>query len=135
MATRYYKVYVKYIYLTWSPHIHKFRVPAHKWKFIFFLALVQNNWMQPILVPCEAPFISNLEKKHYWSSGGCIQFLSAGAKKYKFSFLLCAGPLSSCSGVSLKKNVWFIDKQDIRCDWAVYKAQFKCRLRPPIQFL
>ena len=34
-----------------------------------FLAPAQTNRMQPILVPCEAPFRSNLRKKH-WSSGG-----------------------------------------------------------------
>ena len=96
--------------------------------------------MQPILVPCEAPFRINCKKTlvqlgpwpspdkfsgghgPYRTSGpvgamaligpvvvqwgpvvqwepwpspdNCLQFLCAGAKKYKFSFLLCAGPLN-----------------------------------------
>ena len=79
--------------------------------------------MQSILMSCEGPFRSNLQKKHLSSGGhtgpvrvvtltgpvvfyklllngdshdtkiGCIRLVWAGDKKYNFSFLLCAGPL------------------------------------------
>ena len=49
-------------------------------KVYILLVSAQTKRMQPISVSCEAPFRSNLQKKH------C-------SKKYKFSFLLYAGPL------------------------------------------
>ena len=70
--------------------------------------------MQPILVSCEAPFKSNLQKNigpvrvmtptgpfflllngaSHDTEIGCIGSVWAGAKKSIFSFLLCADPLS-----------------------------------------
>ena len=64
--------------------------------------------MQPILASYEAPFWCNLQKNTGLVEGaltgligasydtkiiGFIKFLWAEAKKYKFSFLLCAVPL------------------------------------------
>ena len=50
--------------------------------------------MQPILVSNEAHRLGAICKNKHWSSGGphwtskigCIQFLSAGAKKYVFFY-------------------------------------------------
>ena len=39
---------------------------SKKWKFIFFSS--QTKRIQPILVSCESPFRSNLQKKKHWSS-------------------------------------------------------------------
>ena len=68
--------------------------PAHsKNENLYYLALAQTKRMQPILVSCEAPFRSNLQKNH-WNSVlllpngasadtkiGCIRLVLAGAKK------------------------------------------------------
>ena len=50
-------------------------------KIYIFVIPPKTKLMPPILVSWEAPFRSNLPK--FWPE----------AKKYKFSFLLCAGPL------------------------------------------
>ena len=65
--------------------------------------------MQQILVSCEEPFRSHLQKNEpvqlllflklllngasHDTKIGCIRLVWAGAKTYKFSFLRCAGPL------------------------------------------
>ena len=41
------------------------KMPAHsKNEILYYLAPAQRNCMQPILVSCEAPFRSNLQKKN-----------------------------------------------------------------------
>ena len=57
-----------------------------KIKIVFFKAPAQRHCMQPILVSYEAPFRSNLPKKNL--------SLTGPTKKYKYSFLLCAVPLT-----------------------------------------
>ena len=59
--------------------------------------------MKPILVSCEPPFRSNWQKKH-WSSGGHDPHWTTD-KKYKFSFLLCAGSLSVHINFSFTHNI------------------------------
>ena len=47
--------------------------PVHsKSENLYLLAPAQTKLMQPILASCEAPFRSNLQKKH-WSSEGHVK--------------------------------------------------------------
>ena len=88
-------------------------------KFYIFLFPTQTKRREPILVSCEAPFRSKLQKNtgpvrltgplwspldHFFcklllngalidTKIGCISLVWVWAKKYKFSFLLCADPL------------------------------------------
>ena len=77
--------------------------PHSKNENLYALAPAQTKRMQPI-----APFWSNLQKNtgpifcklllngaSHDTMIGCIRLVWAGAKKYKFSFLLCAGPLTT----------------------------------------
>ena len=76
--------------------------PHSKNENLYALAPAQTKRMQPI-----APFWSNLQKNtgpifcklllngaSHDTMIGCISLVWAGAKKYKFSFLLCTGPLT-----------------------------------------
>ena len=108
--------------------------PAHrKNEDLYFLAPAQTKLMQPISMSCQAPFRSNLQKKNigsvgvilvqwgswsYWTSSGshdtkigCIRLVWAGAKKYNFLFLLCAGPLMFCTMLwGRNENRWVVKK-------------------------
>ena len=81
-------------WLLLANYASRFSTTWKKWK-LFFLATAQR-------IECNMRstiFRSNLQKKTLvqWGPNGCIKFLWAGAKKYKFSYLLCAGPLNQFS--------------------------------------
>ena len=94
-------------------------------KFLYGLAPAESNWTKPILVSYEASLADPMRVMDqilfcnllligvsHDTKIWCIRLVWAGTEKYRYSFLLCAGPLR-CKYQGVQKHFQVVPKHGI----------------------